>query len=351
MGPRDECGAAVRAGHKSELVRRLVSCCNALVSRVGLVRHVIFTASLAVGIGVGNAGRADVGASPLVLTWEAPAGCPTVDEVAGEVERTLAKSGTPAAPFTAAAYVVGGPGQTWEGRLVLNLHGAETERRFAAESCEALASAAALIIAVALDEASDGQAPALAVTRLPRQTPAQGASLFLGANAVIDYNTLPSPLAAGVEVDFGRTSTAGGWIAMGVVGATVIPNLAPAVTPIGSVAGEFWLFGLSGRGCLGRAVGEIDLVPCLGGELVAMRASDGGLNPVAVITDTHVWFSFLGSLAASYHAGRSLDVTVRAEVVIPTVHPRFQLLGNSYPAYEVPEGAFRTALGLAYRFQ
>ncbi|HXU60888.1 MAG TPA: hypothetical protein VN962_04260 [Polyangia bacterium] len=335
-------------------MRGLVSCCNVLVSRVRRVRHAIFAASLATAIGVGNAGRADVGTSPLALTWEAPPGCPTVDEVAGEVERTLAKSGTPAAPFTAAAYVVGGPGQTWEGRLVLNLHGAETERRFAAESCEALASAAALIIAVALDEASDQPlSPVVDVETPARVRPATAApaAYSLGANAIVDFKTLPTPPGAGLEAVIRGRAMIGpirpGWMA----GVTVLRNLQPAVNNLlGPVAGDFWLFSLSGRGCLGVAVARLEIAPCVGAELDAMHATNSGWAEVSAQTETHYLFSLLGSLALSYEATPSLELMVRADAVLPTSRPTFSLYNNVLPAYVVPGPAFRGALGAAWRF-
>jgi hypothetical protein len=270
------------------------------------------------------------------------------------VERTLAKSGTPAAPFTAAAYVVSGPGQTWEGRLVLNLRGAETERRFAAESCAALASAAALIIAVALDEASD-QPPApvveLETPARVRPAPVAPAPYSLGANAIIDMKTLPSPPGAGLEAVIRRRGAIGpirpGWMA----GVTVLRNLQPAVNSLlGPVTGDFWLFTVSGRGCLGVAVARLEIAPCVGAELDAMHATNSGWAQVGVQTDTHDWLSFLGSLALSYEATPSLELMVRADAVLPTSRPTFDIPGNVLPAYVVPGPAFRGALGAAWRF-
>jgi len=335
----------------------LVSCCNALVSRTGRARHAIFVAALVLVMTLERAGWGDVGAPPLALTWEAPAGCPTVDEVAGEVERTLAKSGTPAPPFTAAAYAMSGPGQTWEGRLVLNLRGAETERRFMAESCEALASAAALIIAVALDEASDQPAePPAPVVDLERPVTvptatAAPAPYSLGANAIIDVKTLPSPPGAGLEAVIRRRWAIGpvrpGWMA----GLDVLRNLQPSVNNLlGPVAGDFWLFSLSGRGCVGVAVARLELAPCAGAALDAMHATNSGWAQVSVQTDTRYWLSFLGSVALSYEATPSLELMVRADAVLPTSRPTFNIYTNVLPAYVVPGPAFRGALGAAWRF-
>jgi hypothetical protein len=329
------------------------------VSRIGRIRHAIGAlASLALVIGHAGAARAVEGPGPVTLTWDAPAGCPTGDQVAGQVDRTLAKLAGATPPLRATAHVTGGPGQTWQGRLILDVSGVLTEREFQAESCEAMASAAALIIAVALDEASDQPLPAPAppppvvvAQPAPPPAPARRASFFLGVNAVVDYDTLPTPPAVGAELAVGRASAVRAWRLAWIVGATVIPNLRPAVSQMGSVAGEFWLFGLSGRGCLHVAESKVEIGPCLGTELVAMRASDGGANPVAVSTDTRAWFSLLASLSGAYHAAPSLDVTLRADAVMPMARPDFHTLTHANVAYQVPGVAFRGALGLAWRFQ
>lgn len=348
-----QCDAVLASGHKSEFVRALVSWCNPLVSRRDGIRQGLFAASLVVAMGLAKTGRADGAPSPVALTWDAPAGCPTAQEVAGDVDRTLSKSSAPRSPLAAAAQVLAGPGPTWQGRLVLNVHGTRTERRLQAESCQALASATALIIAVTVDETSDEPPPAppaLDVERAAR--PPSRPSSFVGANLVIDDDTMPSPPGAGLEAMVGRKWVVGPFRPSVVAGATVLRNLRPAVNSLlGPVSGDFWLFSLSGRGCMGVAVGQFEIAPCLGGELVAMHGTNEGRADVSLRTETHYWFSYLASLAAWYPATPMFDLFARADMLIPTARRTFDIDGNILPAYIVSSRAFRGALGLAFLFR
>lgn len=86
------------------------------------------------------------------LNWQAPAGCPTRAEVAREVQELIADSaGAPrVAAIEASGVVANDPGGF---ALILTLREAEAQRsrHIGAPSCEELAHAAALIVAIAID--------------------------------------------------------------------------------------------------------------------------------------------------------------------------------------------------------
>lgn len=306
--------------------------------------------------GLAKTARSEVGPLPVALTWNAPPGCPTVDQVAADVNRMVSKVAAPGSPFTAAAQVVPGPGATWQGRLDLDIRGAHAERRLEAESCEVLAAQTAVIIAVALDEAGDESAVVAAPEAVVRSTapaPVRApASSFLGANAVIDDGTMPSPPGAGLEVAVGHEWVLGPLRPALTLGTTWLHSLQPAVNNLlGPVTGSFWSLGLSGRACLSVAAFNVEIGPCVGGELIAMHGSNSGYADVSLVTDTHDLFSYLGSLAASYRVVPSLQVVLRADYVIPTSHPTFAINNDVLPAFVVPGAAFRTAFGVAYLFR
>jgi hypothetical protein len=316
----------------------------------------MFAAFFGVVMGLSQPGWAEGAPPPVALTWDAPAGCPSGAEVAGEVERTLAKSGTPPSPLTVAAHVEGGGGQTWQGRLVLEEHGTRTARHFEAESCRALASAAAVIIAVALDEAVDDRAaPAAPETAVRSVTPAAVPARpphFVGVNGVIDDGTMPSPVGGGLEVTAGHEWGRGRFRPALTVATTWLHNFQPAVnSDIGTVHGTFWSLAMSGRACLSFVTSNVQIGPCAGGEVVAMHSSNDGYADISLLTATHAWFSFLGSLAASFRVDRSVDFILRADCALPTARPTFNIYITTLPAYILPAVAFRGAVGFAYRFQ
>jgi hypothetical protein len=113
--------------------------------------------SLALGLAALVAGAAlDVvvearagAAAPVDRTWSAPAGCPSGQDVRGEIDR-LARMppGRTAAPLSVDARVEP-RGARWLLHLRTLREGLEGERELDADSCASLAHAAALVVALA----------------------------------------------------------------------------------------------------------------------------------------------------------------------------------------------------------
>src|SRR5262245_61822534 len=125
---------------------------------------------LAVGVvaamaasGIGGARVSAATDERVALIWNAPAGCPSSQAIHDDVEKSLAGSLKDVAPVAAAVSVFApAPSPSsdrWRASLVVHSHGKRAERQFEGESCAALASAAALIIALAAEGTDDG-APA-----------------------------------------------------------------------------------------------------------------------------------------------------------------------------------------------
>ncbi|MGH7436040.1 MAG: hypothetical protein ACRENE_10240, partial [Polyangiaceae bacterium] len=92
--------------------------------------------------------RAQAAQLPVDLTWRVPAECPSREWVLGEIGRLLSGSHDPRIPTTATVVVVHDEtAQRWRGRLALDARDAHSERMLEAESCNAVASAAALVLA------------------------------------------------------------------------------------------------------------------------------------------------------------------------------------------------------------
>jgi len=328
------------------------------------------TTAAALVLGLGSTAWAASQPRPAVLTWDAPAGCPTANDVLDAVQRTLTNPGATGTPIRAAARVLDGPGDVWQASLTLEVRGARTERQFEAESCDAIAAAASLIIATAVEDASEEPSttisavapptPALDEAKPPSSTapttaPDRDPRFLLMANGLLDWNAMPSPPAVGLEAAAGRSWSIGAWRLRGIAGADLFPYLRPPVVPEqGPVGGHFWQLGLSARGCFETTVvAAFEIGPCFGVELVATHASSAGGSTsdfATLETATVFWFSLLGSLATSWNVSPSMDVVLHADVVAPLKRPTFGLEDNPLVEYQVPALALRGALGIEIRF-
>lgn len=93
-----------------------------------------------------------VAAPPVDLTWQAPRECPDGGAVLHMVAGLLRQPGGDDAPGRAVARGhVTRAGATWELRLALRGRGSDYRRTVRAESCQVLARAAALLVAIHLD--------------------------------------------------------------------------------------------------------------------------------------------------------------------------------------------------------
>lgn len=97
------------------------------------------------------------------LSWSAPAGCPTHDNVVALIGRLLVESRLAvAASLEVSANITEAVQGSFDASVVYGAHGTENPRRLHASTCDALASATALIIATAIDPAAAERAAKLA---------------------------------------------------------------------------------------------------------------------------------------------------------------------------------------------
>jgi len=330
-----------------------------------------------IALSFGSTARAASQPRSAAIIWDAPAGCPTTDAVLDRLEHASTKPGQVPAPIAAAAHVIATPGEPWRVNLVLDIHGARTERRFEAESCDALADAVVLIIALAAEEsASPEPLPPAVETQRPEPSPApalavdpasppptasrpswQSSQSFLMANGLVDWGTLPDPPAPGFELVVGRRWITGRWRLGALAGAGFFPSHQISKSPLGfeGEIGYFWLLNFSARACLVAAFSQFEVGPCLGAELDTMHASGTDSYPGELANSTQLWISPLGSAVASWNVFRTLDIVFRAEVAVPTTRRSFATepgASGSHGAeiYRVPAIAWRGAFGIALRF-
>jgi hypothetical protein len=190
----------------------------------------ILTAGLAVGRRLAFATPHDAG--PLDLEWIAPSDCPTRDAVLDDVARILGPKKTEAAAARVAAHAVLFRGEDARWHVVITVSGGGAgERTLEASSCEEVANAAALVLALRVDPTSfapemplpsppaaiasaipPAEAPAPPFSEVPPTPPARAATEqpapFSGAESPPDRPPAPSsPSRDGILIG---TAVAGG---------------------------------------------------------------------------------------------------------------------------------------------
>jgi hypothetical protein len=330
---------------------------------------------------------------PMALTWHAPRGCPTEARIVADVSQNLTGSGVAAEPsaFAAVVGVRRTAGARWEASLLFQSRDMRAERRFEAESCEAIASAAALVIALWAEGGIDAPVPIAAalpaepplpavapapfepsrapevrgsptITASPPSAPAaplfdpERARYVLMMNWLVDRNTMPEAPALGIEVAGGRMwKAARHWRVRALGAVSYFPSQHTsfnyAVSP-----GDVQLLDVSSRGCLTFAAGRLEMGPCAGAELAVMHGSvDGG----DLQDPTQLWLSLLGGAAISWRVYPAVAIFGRGEVVAPTTQRTFIARETVAPrdtqavgqGYTVPAVAGRGAVGIEMRFQ
>jgi hypothetical protein len=335
----------------------------------------LFWVALLLVAGFASPARA---ATAPVLVWDAPAGCPPATAVQGNVQRILEDALGAGAPVVATARALVVQGDPWQATVILELGGTRTERRFEAESCDAIAAAAALIIAIAIeDEQAAAAAPPATLPaavdpppfvalspgeRLPAGPGTEPAATtaeskfsrsrpLLTANGIVDWGTLPGGPAGGVEAAVGRRWLSDRVSLRALGTASYFPTHQLVSTPYaGFVYGDFWLAALSGRACAAAVLWRLEIGPCLGGELAVMHASSSDSIPNAVSSRTRPWFSALASMVASLRVSSNTLIAFRADLTVPTSHEVFGPPSSVVVIYRVPPDAFRGGLGIEHTF-
>ena len=302
------------------------------------------------------------GSVPVDLTWNAPAECPARDAVVDEVARVLSASREKRVPVTARAEVSRDGGR-WHAVLSVSTRDAQGERILEAESCPAIASATAVIVAIAVEggmpEPVSPQAP---LPEKPRQSAPErmqqhASQLIVGAAAVIDANTWPLP-AAGVEGTLGLDQSWSIWRVRAIATGSFFPR--QDSKPIGGTEapGEYGRFELAAaavRACGSIVRGAFDVGPCLGAEIDVMTGTGASMGPAQPTRNLGAWASALGSVLASWSFLRHAAIFLRADAFYAPLPPQFGVYSagpsrNPIDVYAPPHIGARGALGVEARF-
>jgi hypothetical protein len=305
------------------------------------------------------------------LTWHAPPdGCPTEAGVMAEIAQNLAGSGGGLTSFRADVAVREPADGRWQASLQFQARDTRGERTFEAESCEAIASAAALVIALWAEGEIDASQPAAPSPpspdrALPPAVPpvpeialsttvgpaAPGADprrsgTFVTVNGLIDRNTMPVAPAEGVEVGVARIWSGSLWRLRALAGGSYFPmrlwNLPNNVRLANSQ-----LYNVTTRGCFTVGDALLEIGPCAGVELAVMRSTGEPFHD-----RNQAWLSLLGGAVLAWKVSPVFAVVARGEVIRPTARKNVLVEdpGQTWVGYTVPAVAGRGALGIEMRF-
>ncbi len=308
------------------------------------------------------------------LSWNGPPGCPSAENVHARVDALL--GGGASSSSVADVHASGEVERTDNGfRLLLSMGvgSVPTSRVIEARSCDELAGAAAIAIALLARSRSDGvsapsssaDTPAASASApqgnpppaspLNRETASrnkapQAAASSAGAHLVVNFpigvagwGSLPSAglgLGAGVGIR---------WKALRLTAKGELWQ--PQTAWVSGFATRFTLQSGRADACLIQAVHGLELGPCIGAA--AQRLAGEGLESEVFSSKsrTAVWFSGAGGLFASLPTPgfANLRFLGAATVLVSPSRPRF-VIDQLGPVHEPALAAIRLDLGCEWIF-
>ncbi|HLK41323.1 MAG TPA: hypothetical protein VKU41_31445 [Polyangiaceae bacterium] len=294
------------------------------------------------------------------LTWNAPyAECPAREHVLEEAGGILGASRASGSPVAVRADIERVEEARWRAVLTVDAAGTRSVRHFEARSCDGVASAAALIVAIAAEGGPLPEEPTTEDTSAPRALapapsprPSARSQLAIEAGAAVDDGLLPAP-AGGAEI-------AAGWalglsrLRLRVLASSSLFVAQDVVLSTGDGA-SFQLFAFGIRGCPALRAGPMDVGACAGAEIETMAAGGFGAHPESHIVS---WASGLGSALVTWSPSEHVAIYGRADLLVPVERPLFYVgqLGpagieqSRTPVHQPAAVTARGAIGVELRF-
>lgn len=146
--------------------------------RVRGLQNALWIAGVAGSLLVANSGKAASGQhSAFTLSLNAPAQCPSEADVREDIDRLVGERNNDAPNLTAWLRIEAEPGGVWRLLLETELDGTPGEREVEGNSCDAVARAAAVTLALMLNPHADGEPE----KSTPPPTTHFGAAAFIDA--------------------------------------------------------------------------------------------------------------------------------------------------------------------------
>jgi hypothetical protein len=316
-------------------------------------------------------------AERLALTWSAPAGCPSAENVQARVSGLL---GGDASAARVADVRAAGQVERVDGgfRLLLSMGiaGAPSSRVIEARTCDELAGAAAIAIALLArstlsgPSATSGEGPPASSPSTSAQESAQtpspapttpappvkakptppAATPGDGLHAVLDvpvglagWGSLPSA-AVGVGAGLGVR-----WNALRLVAHGEL--WVPQKHEVSGFATHFALQSARVEACLVQSLGGVQLGPCLGSAVQRLKGDGLGSSVFSPSSRSALWFSGLAGVFVSLPTPgfATLRWFGEASVLVSPLRPRF-VIDQLGPVHQPALAAPRVNLGCEWIF-
>jgi hypothetical protein len=292
-------------------------------------------------------GQADEAGS-LTLSWQAPLGCPARDELRAEIARLL--GGTIRVPsggdIKARAVVL--HEQTWSLTIETQSAGRPGQRSIEAASCQDLADATALIIALMVDPdavAANATNPKpVPATPPPDSRPApamqrRSVQYLVGVHAAASQGTLPSfDLGIG-----GGVGLAGRRWRVELRGTYGLRRDQKA-----GAYGEFNFAAAALAACFNFQWGGVALGPCADGELGLVSAK--GVNVDESFPAQTLWAALGAGAYAAIPLGPHLSLPLHLDVLAPLRRTEYMVKNVPGRVYQAPAVGGRLSAGIELHF-
>ncbi len=284
------------------------------------------------------------------LEWNAADGCPDRAEAEAAIREIVGQRTVTDADLDLVKVDIAQRGDgRWEARIVTHGAAGTGLRRFEGASCKRVTEATILIVAMTLDpmgvaeQITDLRGAADRGEATPRA--AEGPAVMIGARAMADLGSLPSPtlgVAGVLGIQSGPAHFEGE--------ATVwLPRLAASGATQGS-GGEIGLYTGGFRGCLDVAHafrGELRSALCLGGE--AGTSTGKGFGFVGAARSSGIWAAGLAGVSVREVSASGLTFWMSVEVGVPIRRHRY-FIDNS-AVFQASPVVGRASFGLAWVFR
>lgn len=305
------------------------------------------------------------------IGWHAPPGCPTEAAVRDRAATLLAGAEGTAGAAVELTVEARSDGR-WRLHAVLHGPSGVGERTLDADTCDALAEAAALLAAIAAQPSLAGTVPpppappadgAAAAARAPRPSgvpaawppretaPARLAPptarprarrglLALGGGAAVGVLTTPMAVLRAAGGVRGRR-----W-SVALTQTFWLPRDMPSAE-VGAVGGRMWLWAAGLRGCGIPVSGRVELDLCGAVEVGAVTGR--GIGAVtASARRTSAWLAVSGGPVLGVPVGARSRLTLGVDLLVVAVRPHFSVLGGGEVCCSAQVGG-RALLGVELR--
>lgn len=315
------------------------------------------------------------GPPPFELLWNAPPGCPNADWLRNNVERHLSIAGAnERRPVAVDGRITEDEDGGWALDLTItDAHGSGT-RELDAATCDELAEAAALIVAISIDPRlaePESDSPALDAEpsepkpeELPADAPPARWDGPLDPVLVERETAKPeAPYRLGLRatggMDVNVVSSVGATVGLGfgvlwpqwrveLTGSYWTPTEATAAT-LDDVGGVFQLWAIGLRGARVLDAGAFEFPLGVGVDLGAMHGRGQG-DALRSDQASAFWAAAVAGAGAAWVAARSLALTLQVDGIVAMSRPEFETDQETL-VYRTSAGGARFVVGVEARWR